>query len=100
MKKKDFDRLKQSVREMKEIMRGSRAPSRVFEVREPDVTGIRDRLELSQSEFAAVLGISVRTLQEWEQGRRKPTGPARVLLEVADQNPQAIVDVVYRRTAS
>jgi putative transcriptional regulator len=59
----------------------------------PAVSEIRDRVGLSQSEFARLLGVSVRTLQEWEQGRRAPSGPAKTLLTIAYQNPQALLDV-------
>ena len=89
-----FEELLASVREAGQIMRGELEPGRVFVFEEPDVHAIRDNLELSQSEFARLMGISVRTLQNWEQGRRKPQGPARVLLMVAAKNPQAIWDVV------
>ena len=60
----------------------------------PSVATIRGKTGLSQSEFAKLIGVSVRTLQEWEQGRRAPSGPARTLLMVADRNPQALLDVV------
>ena len=53
----------------------------------PDVTGIRAKTGLSQARFAALLGVSVRTLQDWEQGRRAPSGAARTLLMIADRNP-------------
>ncbi len=56
-----------------------------------DVQAIRKRMGLSQSGFAAVLGVSTRTLQDWEQGRRRPTGPARALLRVADRHPKALL---------
>ena len=59
----------------------------------PSVSKIRQNIGLSQSEFARLLGVSVRTLQEWEQGRRAPSGPARTLLAIADNNPQALLDV-------
>jgi putative transcriptional regulator len=59
----------------------------------PSVAEVRARVGLSQSEFARLLGVSVRTLQEWEQGRRIPSGPARTLLAIAYQNPQALLDV-------
>ena len=59
----------------------------------PDVAGIRERTGLSQARFAALLGVSVRTLQDWEQGRRAPSGAARTLLMVADRNPRALLDV-------
>ncbi|MHB8406063.1 MAG: helix-turn-helix domain-containing protein [Gammaproteobacteria bacterium] len=56
-----------------------------------DVRVIRERLDLSQSAFAALLGVSLRTLQDWEQGRRKPTGPAYALLRVATRHPEALI---------
>ncbi len=59
----------------------------------PSVAAIRGKTALSQSEFAKLIGVSVRTLQEWEQGRRAPSGPARTLLMVADRNPKALLDV-------
>ncbi len=59
----------------------------------PAISEIRDNTGLSQSEFAKLLGVSVRTLQEWEQGRRAPSGPARTLLAIAHQNPKALLDV-------
>lgn len=58
----------------------------------PSVSGIRERIGLSQSQFAKLMGVSVRTLQDWEQGRRAPSGPARTLLMVAERNPKAMLD--------
>ena len=57
----------------------------------PDVKTIRGRTGLSQSAFAGLLGISVRTLQDWEQGRRKPRGPAQALLRIANRHPEALL---------
>jgi putative transcriptional regulator len=59
----------------------------------PSVAAIRERTGLSQAKFAALLGVSVRTLQEWEQGRRAPSGAARTLLMVAAKNPQSLLEV-------
>lgn len=59
----------------------------------PDVASIREKTGLSQARFAALLGVSVRTLQDWEQGRRAPSGAARTLLVVAHRNPGALLDV-------
>ena len=59
----------------------------------PAVAGIREKTGLSQARFAVLLGVSVRTLQDWEQGRRAPSGAARTLLLVADRNPRALLDV-------
>lgn len=57
----------------------------------PPVSETRARIGLSQSEFARLLGVSVRTLQEWEQGRRVPSGPARTLLAIAHKNPRLLL---------
>ena len=89
-----FAELLQSVREGGAILRGEKEASRRFVVETPDVKQIRERYALSQTEFAALLGISVKTLQNWEQGRRTPHGAARILLQVADKHPEAVWDVV------
>ena len=93
MKKERFDQLVESIEEMKAVERGERAPSRQFDIdpNDPDVVAIRNRLALSQGKFATLLGISVNTLQNWEQRRRRPDGPARVLLRVAAESPEAIL---------
>ena len=59
----------------------------------PDVSTIREKTGLSQARFATLLGVSVRTLQDWEQGRRAPSGAARTLLLVASKNPGALLEV-------
>ena len=59
----------------------------------PSVTSVRERTGLSQAKFAHLLGVSVRTLQEWEQGRRAPSGAARTLLLIAQRNPRALLEV-------
>lgn len=59
----------------------------------PPVSSIRERTGLSQSRFAELLGVSVRTLQDWEQDRRVPSGAARTLLQIAHKNPRALLDV-------
>jgi putative transcriptional regulator len=89
-----FEELLTSVREGGAILRGEQEASRKFVVDTPDVKQIRERYKLSQTEFAALMGISVKTLQNWEQGRRTPHGAARVLLQVADKHPDAVWDVV------
>jgi putative transcriptional regulator len=94
MREKLFNELVASVREGAGILRGEAEPSRSFEVKMLDVKGIRARYKISQHEFAALLGISVKTLQNWEQGRRIPRGPARILLQVAAAHPDAVWDVV------
>ena len=58
-----------------------------------DVYEIREGMKLTQSAFAALMGVSIRTLQEWEQGRRHPSGPAYSLLRVAKRHPEAFKDL-------
>jgi len=89
-----FADLLESVREGGAILRGEVEPARRFEISAPDVKKIREDYGLSQSEFAALLGISIKTIQNWEQGRRAPHGAARVLLQVAAKHPKAVWDVV------
>lgn len=95
MKNELFDELMQSVREATAIERGMTKPSRTFEIQTGnDVADIRGRLGLSQPKFARLLGISENTLQNWEQGRRSPTGPAKVLLRVAARHPEVLLESV------
>ncbi|MCC7116942.1 MAG: helix-turn-helix domain-containing protein [Anaerolineales bacterium] len=94
MKDELFDELIASIREGGKILRGKAKPSRTFKVAAPDVKKIRSNYKLSQNEFAALMGISVKTLRNWEQGRRAPEGAARVLLQVAAKHPKIVWDVV------
>ncbi len=90
MKKSDFEELLASVREAGEIMRDTKKASRVS-VRTPvEVQAIRTNLKISQSQFARLLGVSVNTIQNWEQGRRTPSGPARAFLSVAAFAPKMV----------
>jgi len=90
MKKQDFENLAESVRQAGRIRRGEAEPSRVAEFAPVDVKAVRLRLGKSQSEFARMIGVSVSTLQNWEQGRRRPEGPARALLRVAAAHPEVV----------
>jgi putative transcriptional regulator len=74
---------------IREIKRGEMG--RVINV--PDVAKTRKKTGLSQARFAQLLGVSVRTLQDWEQGRRAPSGAARTLIAIAAKNPQALIEV-------
>jgi putative transcriptional regulator len=95
MKEELFQELLQSVREMKAIRHGKAKPSRVFTFDAPaEVAGVRSKLGVSQPVFARLLGISEKTLQNWEQGRRTPTGPAKVLLKVAARHPKLLLETV------
>ncbi len=89
-----FEELVHSVREGGAVLRGQKTPSRTFEWQPLDIKAIRQRFGLSQSRFAAMMGISTSTLRNWEQGRRRPRGAARILLEIASRNPQAVREVV------
>ena len=119
MNKERFEELAEAIRQAKAVHRGEAAPSRVWNVThdnrgqlhrrqldakeyqrkrraqwEDTVAATRARLRLSQGKFAELLGISVKTLHNWEQGRRKPTGAARVLLRVASRHPEVILEEV------
>lgn len=100
MKNELFNELLESVREGGTILRGEKSPSRAFSIEKPDVQRIRANYRLSQNEFATLLGISLSTLQNWEQGRRMPQGPARVLLQVAAKHPDAVWDVVQPKNSN
>jgi putative transcriptional regulator len=67
---------------------------RIFTFSPADIKTIRARLNLSQSEFAMMIGVSVSTLQNWEQGRRQPEGPARALLKIASEKPDALIEAL------
>ncbi|MGH9366257.1 MAG: helix-turn-helix domain-containing protein [Thermoanaerobaculia bacterium] len=96
MKYELFEELRQSVSEGGAIFRGRRKASHTFEVGEPDVRAVRREYRLSQAKFAALMGISPGTLRNWEQGRRKPEGSARILLRIVAKHPEAVLDVVSR----
>ncbi len=95
MKEAAFKELLESVRQMGRIRRGEMRPSRVYTFRPADVKAIRARLGRSQTEFALMIGVSVATLRNWEQGRRVPEGPALALLRVAARNPKAVMSALY-----
>jgi putative transcriptional regulator len=102
MKKQLFDDLVTSVKEAGKIHRGEAKPSRRFVFEPEDVRHIREKLHKSQSEFAQMIGVSVATLQNWEQGRRQPVGPARALLMVASKAPEIVAKALatsVRRSA-
>ena len=94
MKNEDFDMLLSSIKEAGDIKSGKKQPSRIFEIEAPEIKMVRKTLSVSQSEFAMMIGVSVRTLQNWEQGRRKPEGPAKALLHVASKNPKAVIEAL------
>ena len=87
MDKTLFEDLVGSLQEAKAISKGKAAPSRRFVVTAPDAKAVREQIGLSQSEFAQLLHVSVKTLQNWEQHRRNPTGPAAALLKIMSSAP-------------
>ena len=92
MKDEMFNELLESVKQAGEIRKGKQKPSRYTLIEEPDVVAIRAKYDMTQQEFSSLLGISVGTLRNWEQGRRKPQGPAKVLLKIAEKRPKAILE--------
>lgn len=92
MKNELFEELVGSIKEAGAYVRGEQAPATVSFVGEPDPRAIRERLGLTQDQFAAALCISVKTLRNWEQGRRDPSGPAMRLLQIAAKHPDIILE--------
>lgn len=90
MDKQLFDDIVASLNEAVAITKGETAPSRVFTYEMPNVKEIRAKTGLSQTEFAKKLHISFKTLQNWEQGRRKPTGPVITLMRLLDKDPNLL----------
>ena len=94
MRRDEFDQLAESVRQAGKIRRGELKPTRVFKYQPTDIKAIRLKLGKSQSEFALMIGVSISTLQNWEQGRRSPGGPAQALLKVAEHDPEAVAEAL------
>ena len=88
MKDELFDELLESVKQAGAVMRGKTEASRIFEYPDPEVREIRNRTGLSQDKFAMLIGVQPSTLRNWEQGRRKPTGPARALLRILEADTE------------
>ena len=97
MEKKMFDELLQSVEEMDLIAAGKNKPARQFKFPDPEVKSIREKVGLSQAKFAMLIGVSKRTLENWEQGRRQPTGPAKALLRIMNADPKHSVEALYKQ---
>ena len=95
MKDAAFKELLTSVRQAGRIRRGAARPPRAATFDPTDVQAIRAKLGTSQAEFALMIGVSVATLRNWEQGRRTPDGPALALLRVAARNPKAVIEALH-----
>ncbi len=96
MDKALFNDLTQSLKEAVAIRKGDAPASRRFEVARMDVKAVREQIGLSQSEFARLMRVSVKTLQNWEQNRRHPTGPAAALLAIVSDAPEAALKSLHR----
>ena len=94
-----FDELSASLTEADEIRRGERRAARVTQFAEPDVKAIREGGGYSQNQFATLIGVNLRTLQNWEQGHRKPNGPARVWLTLAQTDPTGVFKSLHMTRA-
>ncbi len=90
-----FNELLASVEQVDKIIQREAQGKRVTKFTEPEVKAIRAKTGLSQSRFATVIGVSKRTLENWEQGRRHPTGPARALLKIVDADPEYALKALY-----
>jgi putative transcriptional regulator len=95
MKREMFEQLLDSVREAGAILRHKK-PARRVVIGASGVRSIRERTTLSQSEFARLIGVSVKTLQNWEQDRPRPGGPAAALLKIIAHEPQLAVKAIHR----
>jgi putative transcriptional regulator len=95
MDKVIFNELLSSVEQMDTIVQGKSKASREFVFPDPEVKDIREKTGLSQNRFATLIGVSKRTLENWEQGRRHPTGPARALLRIVDADPQSALNALH-----
>ena len=91
MKNAAFEELLASVKRASEFARAQRAPARTFQVNALTIKRLRGWTRLSQPEFAALLGVELSTLRNWEQGRREPTGPARALLRAIHNDPESVI---------
>ena len=99
MKNEHFNELIASIKEAGKIQRGETESSRIHDFPEPDIKAIRESIGFSQSKFATLIGVSIRTLQNWEQGHRHPTGPAKILLRLVQADPDSVVKNLHANHA-
>lgn len=96
MDKQHFDQLVKGVREMRRHIAGKTVKgARMTQLAEPDIRAIREAARISQSQFAKLISVNVRTLQNWEQRRTRPTGPARALLKIVASNPKSAIEALH-----
>ncbi len=91
---KFFDGLLESVQQMDEIVKGARSPSREIYIDDAEVKAIRLKTGLSQAKFAKLIDVPTATLQNWEQGRREVTGPARALFKALKADPKSVIKAI------
>jgi putative transcriptional regulator len=91
MNRQLFEDLSRSIKEAGDIQKGRSKASRSFKYNAVDIRKLRESIKVSQSQFARMIGVSVDTVQNWEQGRRTPRGTAMALLRVFEQNPESVV---------
>jgi len=94
MEEKLFNDLLESVKQMNEIRAGKRKPAKITRFEKNEITEVRRKLKMTQTQFATAFGISVSTLRNWEQGHRNPTGAAITLIKVAKRHPKAVLEAV------
>ena len=99
MNEQGFDELLNSVRWMGRHMRGEEDSGRTTRIPDPDVKAIRETTGLSQSQFALMIGVKLKTLQNWEQKRVRPAGPARALLQIVSVDPHAAIRALHGHAA-
>lgn len=97
MDKNLFADLAASLKQAGQIARGERKASRIFRFSDSRIRSIRERTQLSQADFARLMGVSVKTLQNWEQARRQPTGPAAALLQIMERSPRLAIAALNDR---
>ena len=95
MDKMLFEDLLQSLKEAQAIAKGEAKASRRFEIAQPDVKAVREKIGLTQNEFAKLMRVSIRTLQNWEQQRRTPSGPAAALLKIVSTAPDIAIKSLH-----
>jgi putative transcriptional regulator len=96
MDKANFEQLVKGINDMKRHLTGKRVRGvRTTRVEGTNIQAIRKAANLSQPRFAALIGVNLRTLQNWEQGRTRPTGPARALLKIVASNPESAIEALH-----
>ena len=99
MDPKLFEELTRSIRQAGAIARGEKKPARRHELTPSRILAVRERSGLSQAQFARLLNVSVKTLRNWEQARREPTGPAKALLRIVEREPAAALRALQTDSA-